>query len=530
MPWQKKFPLVAVLGLLFLYGLLITQKINLVTADLGRHLKNGELILEGDSRRVWQTNLYSYTYPGYPFLNHHWGSGVIFYLIQHLFGFTGLSVFFTFLSLATFLIFFRLAWKSSGFGPALLAGVIVLPILASRIEIRPEVFSYLLAGIFWWILSESRGKRKLLWLLPALELLWVNLHIYFFLGLFLIGVFFLEELVLVLLKKGRDLKNLSYLRDLSIAGGLSLAASLVNPAGIWGVLYPLQIFKGYGYRLFENQTVWFLDKLVKYPPSLYFKIAFAALVLSWIYSFLKKRRLSIVNLLEQSSFAYLIFTIFYSFLGWTAVRNFALFGYFCLPVMAANLKGIGEGKEGSEREETALESFAVGSAAISLLVILFLLNPVYWQGKIALGLGLEKNTLGAVEFFQKEKLIGPVFNNYDNGGYLIYFLYPKEKVFVDNRPEAYPASFFNQTYIPMQEQEKKWVEQDKKYNFNAIFFYRNDLTPWGQTFLLSRITDPAWAPVYVDDWSIIFLKRDRKNEKTIQKFELPKEMFGIRKQ
>ncbi len=509
MPWQKKFQLVAALSLLFLYGLLTTQKINLVTADLGRHLKNGELVLKGGAGKIWQENFYSYTYPDYSFLNHHWGSGVIFYLIQHLFGFTGLSVFFTLLTLATFLIFFRLAWKNSGFNPALLAGVIVLPILASRIEIRPEAFSYLLAGIFWWILSESRKKRGLIWLLPVLELIWINLHIYFFLGFFIIGVFFLEELVS---------RNLSRLRDLSIVGGLSLVASFVNPAGIKGVFYPLQIFKGYGYRLFENQTVWFLDRLVKYPPSLYFKIAFGALALSWLYVFWKRKKISISNFL---------LTIFFSFLGWTAVRNFTLFGYFCLPVMVANLGG---GKEGSERKETTIESFTVGSAAISLLVVLFLLNPVYWQGKIALGLGLEKSTLGAVEFFQKEKLAGPIFNNYDNGGYLIYFLYPREKVFVDNRPEAYPKEFFEETYIPMQEQEKKWAEQDKEYNFNAIFFYRNDLTPWGQSFLLSRITDPAWAPVYVDDWSIIFLKRDRKNEKTIQKFELPKEMFGIRKQ
>ena len=54
----------------------------------------------------------------------------------------------------------------------------------------------------------------------------------------------------------------------------------------------------------------------------------------------------------------------------------------------------------------------------------------------------EGGYLAALRFLRTEQLRGPIFNNFDVGGYLIYSLYPRERVYVDNRPEAYPATFF----------------------------------------------------------------------------------------
>jgi len=148
----------------------------------------------------------------------------------------------------------------------------------------------------------------------------------------------------------------------------------------------------------------------------------------------------------------------------------------------------------------------------------------YWH---YFGFGLEpKNSLSA-EFFLENKIQGPILNNYDIGSYLIFYLFPKYRVFVDNRPEAYSSDFFQKIYIPMQESENEWQKQDKIYNFNAIFFFRNDATPWGQNFLISRINDSTWAPIFVDQYTIIFLKKTSQNQKIIEKFEIPKEFFRI---
>ena len=63
----------------------------MTAADIGRHIKNGELILNGNSQVLYK-NFYSFTYPEYPFINHHWFFGVISYLVFRLSGFNGLSI------------------------------------------------------------------------------------------------------------------------------------------------------------------------------------------------------------------------------------------------------------------------------------------------------------------------------------------------------------------------------------------------------------------------------------------------------
>jgi len=93
-----------ILAFLFVWlALWLGVKTDFSTADLGRHLKNGEMILSG-THDVFSKNFYSYTNTDYPVLNHHWGSGVIFFCVKKYFGFEGLGFFCLFLTLAAFFI------------------------------------------------------------------------------------------------------------------------------------------------------------------------------------------------------------------------------------------------------------------------------------------------------------------------------------------------------------------------------------------------------------------------------------------
>lgn len=514
---SKSFVKILTIGIFLLYGLFWAQKINLITADLGRHLKNGEIILQNLS--IPKTNLYSYTHPDHPFLNHHWASGVVFFLIHQAIGFHGLSILFILLSLLTLYFFFDIAQKSSNLEIATFVSIVALPVITNRVEIRPELFSYLLSGLFFWILFNYKNGRFLkrsLWFLPILTILWVNLHIYFFVGLLLVGLFFLEAFIFYLHESCKS-PHLSWrappkagrgnLIELGLILTLCATAALINPAGLTGALYPFKIFTNYGYRLLENQSVWFLERIVSYPPALYFKIAFGFLLLSWIYVLIQKR--------SHFSTVYSLLSTILSLMAWFAVRNFTLFGFFALTITASNLNGL-------INKRTPLFAMAV-------LIGLYFINPPLFKSRLKPGLGLEEPTAQAAKFFLKENIAGPILNNYDIGSFLIYYLYPKHQVFVDNRPEAYPKEFFEKVYIPLQEKEGSWLEQERLYSFNAIFFYRHDLTPWAQSFLIARAFDPNWATIYADAYSIIFVKRNEKNLSLIKTYELPKEMFSIKK-
>ena len=173
---------------------------------------------------------------------------------------------------------------------------------------------------------------------------------------------------------------------------------------------------------------------------------------------------------------------------------------------------------------------AFGVGIIMLLYTFSERKDYHGYFNVKLDTGLREGINTSAEFYKGLKIQGPIFNNYDIGGYLIYHLYPQEKVFVDNRPEAYSVSFFEDIYYPMMADETKWKEMDAKYNFNCIYFDRNDNTEHGQPFLIRRIEDPEWVPIFADqrDPAIILLKRNQQNAAIIAQYELPKSMFTSR--
>lgn len=508
---KKVFQIFILILLISWYGLFLFHKIDLTTADLGRHIKNGDLVLSGDFG-ILKSNFYSYTEPDFQVVNHHWGGGVIFSLISKMTGFAGLSFFYFILSLFIFYLFFRIAEKESNFSIAFIVSLLLIPLIAQRTEIRPEVFSYLFIALFFWILwnwKKNKISYKWLFILPILEIFWVNIHIYFIFGPALVGLFLVDRLI----------NKKKIFNKFGLILILTSLVTLINPFFIKAVLEPFNIFKNYGYRIVENQSVWFLQKLgiINNPNLILYEIVFSILVLSFITVFVLKRK--------SFSFIYLILAIVWSVLGWLAIRNFTVFGLFALPILAYNIKNSFY-KKNRFKSPNAKMFFVFASLTI-FLIILVNYNQKLPLDKWRFGLGLMQGNNQSVQFFRDNNIKGPVFNNYDIGGYLIYHFYPQEKVFTDNRPEAYSVSFFEDIYISAQQNNSVWQEQIEKYDFNAIFFSHRDYTPWGQNFLINRVNDPEWAVVFMDNYAIIFLKRNLLNESIIEKYEIPKEYFKI---
>src|SRR3990170_8048219 len=178
----------------FLLFLKFFHKITAMNQDLGRHFLLGEIFLK--TLNVPQINLFSYTYPDFPFINLHWLSEVIFYLVFKAVGFNGLLVFSTFIVLLAFFIVFYKSYKDN-LVPITITSLLYLGVLFERTEIRPEIFSFLFLSLFVFILYKNREKpTKLIFILPFIELLWVNMHIYFAIGLSVISLFLIESIIL----------------------------------------------------------------------------------------------------------------------------------------------------------------------------------------------------------------------------------------------------------------------------------------------------------------------------------------------
>jgi hypothetical protein len=471
----------AIVGLVSLVFLVYFQKIDFTAVDLGRHLENGRIVLNDSG--VLSRNFYSYTEPEFPFINHHWLYGLTAYIIYLIGGFSGLSLFNLVIAAAAFFLIFCLARKRIGLYPAAILSLPVIILLSERAEIRPEICSYLFIAISYYLLVKVRRDRsyRWLWLFVPLMLIWVNTHIYFFIGLALLAFAGLDDL------KFWRRRFWPYLA--------ALAACFLNPNTWRGVLYPFNIFQSYGYEIAENKSIFFLEKMAKDGNFLVFKILLVVLLVSWIIYLYSQRKVRTFDLLVS---------LFFAGVGLFASRNIAMFGLVFLLVVAGNL-----------------EPFKDRLVKLSRPVIFFVLLVISgWlllydscHGRIFIrqeaGWGVSDSYDSSFRFFTDNGLSGPVFNNYDIGSALIFWFDGQEKVFVDNRPEAYSTKFFQDIYKPMQSDLDKWQEAEKKYGFKTIYFSHTDGTPWGGQFLSQIMVDPEWSFVYFDYGSVILSKENR---------------------
>jgi len=488
------------LSCLVLFALYLCVPINLTAVDIGRHIKNGELILSGTSAVLYK-NFYSFTNPDYPFINHHWFFGIIAYGLFHLSGFKGLSIFYILLLVFAYVLAFDSARRYSNSIFSIFLCVAALILAASRPEIRPEGISVFFTALDFWLLQRfvqrSIGGPVVLWVIPIIQVFWVNTHIFFFVGPVLVALFYWQ---MKLEGEGKD--RLEVLKRLLL---ISVAASLINPSGVWGMLTPLNGFKKFGYDLAENQNVFFM--IHRFGDSIVYKyfLAPAGIMMAGMIICLRREGIKAMPMVFLG--------VFITLAAFRAVRLFLPFGFLFIPLAAYYYS--------PHIKKTAVVFILGVASAAGLIIMLLFLRPAYPR------IGLSPGVNASAVFYKQSGLRGPIFSNYDIGGYLIFHLASQEKVFVDNRQEAFPPDFFQKVYIPMQEDDSVWRKQEEKYGFNVIYFYRHDLTPWGQQFLVDRIRDGGWAPVFVDDYAIIFARRGSIDQGVIDRFELPKSMFRV---
>ena len=530
---NKLFKIIILIGFICLVIIIFSQQIDFTRIDLGRHLENGKIVWQNP--QVLFQNFYSYTQPSFVFINHHWLSGVIFYLLYSFGGFKLLIIFNILLALANFLLAFNLAKRKSNFYLSSLTALPAIYLLSERVEIRPEIFSYLLIIVIWTLIdntSRDQNWRRLLWFIP-LFIVWVNLHIYFFLGLTLIGLKICAEFISIFIKSAGNFKNRfktawPVIKPWVISLGVSLVACLINPNTWRGLLYPLNIFKNYGYEIAENKSIFYLGHLMLNANFLLFKIIFGTLLVSWGLHFLFSRKLRLFDI---------FISLLFSALALFASRNLALFALVTLILIPTNfakpykyLKNIFFDKFPLVKEKLKIYLFGSFILLIVGSGFYFVIDSSSYNSYIKnpLGFSLSNGNADSIKFFETNNLSGPIFNNYDIGSALIFWLFPREKVFVDNRPEAYSNDFFTKTYIPMQNNPAKWQEISQLYKLKTIYFSYTDGTPWAQLFLQQILNNPDWSLVYFDRSTVILLNKKLNDKSVIEKLSLKEKSFRDR--
>ena len=529
--WQK---ILLWAGFIFLLGALLLRQEAGINQDLGRHLRLGEMIVAGGEQRkcALYSNCLTYTYPDYPFVNHHWGSEVIFYLIYKLGGFGGLILLKTLVFGAAFGITafhalyiqktqntqkartseksenqrirssdsptFRLSDTSGSpsfpsilkLSTAMILTFFSINMMADRLTTRPEIFGYLLFSILFWILDKkdlSNWRNLPNWMLipiiPILMIIWVNLHISFVFGLILIWLWTISRIL-----KGPTLPRQGRTLILPI---ISTLITLANPAGLRGALMPFSIMKDYGYTIVENMTPFFL-RAFKPQPEYWIYATF--LVVTTIMVIASNKRPSIFSILS-----FYVFSIF----PLIAVRHLAFFALTAVVALSRLLQGL-------TFASAKVRPYGLYVAGGLLLASLMNPVPLAYAKLPTVGLTVDRRHEAAVKFVKDHDLQGKMWNNYDIGSFLEWSL-PEYPTFVDGRPEAFPVGFLRGVYIRMQESREKWDEMAQTYDIQWAFVALTDATPWFRLWWQMIKQHPDWKIVYFDNFSAVLVKVDSQN-------------------
>lgn len=328
--WERVLP-----GLLFLWTFLLGCT-PLMNFDIWWHLRTGEWILENG--RVPLTDLFTYADANQPWTDLHWGFQLLVVALHSMGGVELLVLAKAGCLAATVAI----GWKACGSHLPSWAKTLcwILPVicLSGRAVVRPEMLSLIFLALWLWIAVHAEKRPRLIWCLPVIQLLWVNSHGIFILGLIVGGAYFVDRLLRDYWGGHFGLEpapESPHLIHVIRSGVLSLIACLVNPYFEEGLLFPFVLYRKFSVdqvlysSVGEFQTLWTFAEKAGYS-SLYFD----AQILLWIVTgisfglLFQERRVSILRLLLFAAFSHL---------AWKASRNTSIFSLVSGVVLCGNL-------------------------------------------------------------------------------------------------------------------------------------------------------------------------------------------------
>lgn len=472
--------------------------------DIGFHVKTGQLIVEGG--KIPTENTFSFTMPENPWLLHQWLGTVLWYFAYFLGGVKGIII----LRVLVFLLLTILLVKSmdlinKDFFFLKLALLTLFAVLVRQgFFARPFIFSALFLSLLQYLVLRMRTHDKTKFFIPVLFIIWAHVHTGFIYGVVFLVAHLVGEAISMRYRRSTDDNSSAQLNRILFygLGGAILGVflvNIVNPNGIKGLLF--------AFRCFSNPLYQKIIAEYKFSSFAKYKLFYTTLVALGILILVNRKKISIGDFLV---------VLGYSFLAIRTNRNILFFAIVAMPVLFK--AGIGVGERVSIGTPSLLRTMVKATIFILIWIsiIVFLILP---DKKYQVGFGFFKPyyPLEIINFIEKEKPKGNIFNDMRFAGGMIWFLYPDYKVFIDGRFEAYQDGLWTQTYYPTLGSKYGWQGVLNRYNVTmCLLSYASSEKP---TFIGKKLQNlNNWKIVAFNDSSVLFMKDTEENKRIIAQF------------
>jgi hypothetical protein len=396
--------------------------------DFWWHMAQGRLLAQ--SGQVPQFDVFSWTRPGAPFYNQSWLSQGIFYALHQLGGVALLLFVQALLITLSYALLLRLATRRiaierhSDAGAMRVVALVLTAVMLTSFDnwlVRPQSYAIPIFVAFFTVLTNYRlGYSKVLWPLPLLMIMWVNIHGSFVLGIGLLAIVLLAEWCKM--RSGNSALNSSSLRLLAVWSAITIAALLINPRGIEVLSYVKMM-------LADPSNKFSAEWLSPTPRSLNDALFFVFAIAFFVTLIYARRRPDLTDILLAVAFFWLAIT---------SGRYIIWFAIVAMPTLALAIAS--HQKSPPSALPSTLNTALVAIFWLMVLPCLPWLKPALDLPSPMGDLVSEETPVSATKVLRSlPEAARPrrLFHNPPTGSYLTWAA-PEQKVFIDTRFEFYP--------------------------------------------------------------------------------------------
>jgi hypothetical protein len=380
--------------------------------DIWWHLRSGQWIVQHHA--VPRTDSFSSFAAGKPWEAYSWLFEVIVYKLFARLSYMGLMLYIGVMVVAiTAAMHHMIKRLQRDFSLAILLTVAGAMCMGHLYTPRPWLFTILFFVLELDIVMQVRrtGRIRELFWLPLIFALWANIHIQFIDGLVVLALASAESVLALRwpMISSREGKRIPALAIPAAFAGCVLA-TLVNPYGprLYKIAYDLNAQAGVLNLINELKAVPFRD-LTDFTMLILALAACAMLA--------RSRRLLPF---EIALFA------FAAFVSFRSQRDVWVMGTVAVAILAMRLAGNEKAKDHTSTAVGPLAALAASLAVMVSLAITHVTNPA-----LRTQLSITEPVF-AVDFVKQHGIAGPLYNDFNWGGYLIWNL-PNLPVSIDGR-------------------------------------------------------------------------------------------------
>jgi hypothetical protein len=457
-------------------------KLAVLDPDIWWHLSVGDWIVH--NRAFPHDGIFSRTAANHPWMAYSWGYEVLLSRAYDWFSFMGMGLFGTLLTIGVALAVFRMLYKISGrFWVSWALSIVVFAAFLFNIAPRPVFFSVILFTFVLTLLFEAQrsGRIQPLYWLPLIFLLWANIHIQFIYGLAVVGLFAGINLVQQFAIRFRIYPDFLATPTLPV----------LPPFGILAACALSACIGPYSYHLYQEVVVisqanvmYRIIRELQALSFLYFNQYLELLLAVGAYFATGWRKK-----IDPFQLALLLFATLFAFRTWRDA-------WFLCIIAAAVIADFPRVE--ADREEPIRASGWAVVAAVSVVLLLLSVGSTDFRQR-----GLDKvisseYPVDAVNFVRRNPVGGPIYNSFDWGGFLIFYM-PQYPVSIDGRTDLY-GNAMNEQYYSTQEADPSYMD-DPVLNEAGLVLLKKKFP-----LATHLLTDRRFRLIYQDDLAAVFAR------------------------